>query len=120
MNKSNPLYIVYTSHRPDTDECTCLSCDMGPVGEDNDKGQGQAKSTLRHLRLILNMKGTNTTTNSKHTLTREQSSSTEEGAETLISAWLRVENINETDTLFTDKTCAMECSRLDCGSYTFE
>ena len=76
-------YIVYTSHRPDTDECTCLSCDMGPVEEDNEKDKGQTKSILDHLRLQFHLKGTNTTTERSHTLTREQSSPTEEVTETL-------------------------------------
>ena len=75
---------MYTFHRPDTNECTCSSCDMGPVGKDDDKDEGQTKSTLDHLRLQFYMKGTkNTSTNSNHTLTREQSPPTEEGTETL-------------------------------------
>ena len=63
---------MYTSHRPDTNECTCLSCDKGSVGEE--KGD---------LRLQFHMKGTNTTTERNYTLTGEQSFPTEEGTETL-------------------------------------
>ena len=75
---------MYTSYRPDTDECTCLSCDMGPVEEDSKKDKGQIKSTLDHLRLQFHMKEANTTTTSRnHILTGEQSSPTEEVIETL-------------------------------------
>ena len=75
---------MYISHRPDTNECTCSSCDMGPVREDNEKDEGQIKSTLDHLKLQFYMKGTNTTTtNRNHTLTGEHSSPTEVGTEPL-------------------------------------
>ena len=74
---------MYTSHRPDTNECTCSSCDMGPVGEDNEKDEKQTKPILDHLRLQFHLKGTNTTTERNYTLTGEQSSPTEEVTETL-------------------------------------